>query len=234
MSNIVPITEFKQMAGALAPLFNKKPEDLFALMLIADAEGKHPAAAALEYDIIQGRPSLNSRAALSRFQASGGSTRWLERTAQRVTLHLTHPKGGELKVTWDMQRAQYAGLATKDLWKKYPTEMLSARCISEGVRALYPACLFGLYTTEEVQDFDAPKGQKQEQQKAEPQNADFEIVSESKGVTREEIVALFNEKAKDDESRAVVLAEIEQGIGKPMAQSSVEDYQKIKDILNTF
>jgi len=32
--------------------------------------------------------------------------------------------------------------------------MLSARCVSEGVRAVYPAVVCGLYTPEEVQDFD--------------------------------------------------------------------------------
>jgi hypothetical protein len=31
--------------------------------------------------------------------------------------------------------------------------MLAARCVSEGVRALYPACICGMYTPEEVSDF---------------------------------------------------------------------------------
>jgi hypothetical protein len=32
--------------------------------------------------------------------------------------------------------------------------MLSARCVAELVRAIYPACLNGVYLAEEVQDFD--------------------------------------------------------------------------------
>lgn len=35
--------------------------------------------------------------------------------------------------------------------------MLSSRVVAEGVRAIFPACLSGMYTTEEVQDFDAPR-----------------------------------------------------------------------------
>jgi hypothetical protein len=31
--------------------------------------------------------------------------------------------------------------------------MLRARCISEGIRAVYPGCVVGVYTPEEVQDF---------------------------------------------------------------------------------
>jgi len=60
--------------------------------------------------------------------------------------------GGELTVTWDMKRATQAGLTGKDNWKKYPAQMLSARVVAEGVRAVFPACLSGMYTSEEVQD----------------------------------------------------------------------------------
>jgi hypothetical protein len=34
--------------------------------------------------------------------------------------------------------------------------MLRARCISEGIRAVYPGCVVGVYTPEEVQDFQQP------------------------------------------------------------------------------
>jgi hypothetical protein len=32
--------------------------------------------------------------------------------------------------------------------------MLRSRCISEGIRAVYPGCVVGTYSVEEVQDFD--------------------------------------------------------------------------------
>lgn len=45
----------------------------------------------------------------------------------------------------------------KDNYKKFPRQMLRARVISEGVRAVYPGVLQGMYTPEEVQEFEAPK-----------------------------------------------------------------------------
>ena len=111
----------------------------------------------MQYHIIDGKPSLKSEAMLARFQASGGSIRWKERTPQRCTLWLEHPKAGEIEVTWDIERAKAAGLAGRNTWKAYPAQMMSARCISEGIRALYPACVGGFYTPEEVRDFDAPQ-----------------------------------------------------------------------------
>jgi hypothetical protein len=146
--------ELQDMAKAMAKLFNKSPEDLFALMLIAQAENKHPAIAAQEYDIINGRPALKSQATLSRFQASQGRIQWLKRDDTVASAIFQHPAGGELTVTWTIERATKAGLNTKDTWKKYPAQMLSSRVVAEGVRAIYPACLSGFYTSEEVADID--------------------------------------------------------------------------------
>ena len=159
------VPDMKAMASAMAGtgMFGfKKPDEAFALMLIAQAEGKHPATVAQEYDIIQTRPALKSMAALARFQHAGGSIQWHSRTDTEASATLSHPQGGDLRVSWTVERANKAGLTGKDNWKKFPAQMLSARVVSEGVRACFPACLNGMYVAEEVQDFEprraAPAG----------------------------------------------------------------------------
>lgn len=157
--NSYSLAEISEMARVFTAggLFGyKKPEEAMTLMLMAQSDGIHPAKAAQEYHIISGKPALKSQAMQSRFQAAGGCTKWIERTDKKCTLHLSHPQGGELDVTWTIEMAQNAGLTRNPTWKSYPTAMLSARCISDGVRALYPACLNGMYAVEEVQDFDLP------------------------------------------------------------------------------
>lgn len=156
---MVPLEQIGMMAKAVSDsgLFGIKSEAAaFSLMCIAQADGIPPIKAAVQYHIIDGKPSLKSEAMLARFQASGGKIRWKERTPQRCTLWLEHPQAGEIEVTWDIERAKAAGLAGRNTWKAYPAQMMSARCISEGIRALYPACVGGFYTPEEVRDFDAP------------------------------------------------------------------------------
>ena len=156
---MIPLEQIGMMAKAVSDsgLFGIKSEAAaFSLMCIAQADGIPPIKAAVQYHIIDGKPSLKSEAMLARFQASGGSIRWKERTPQRCTLWLEHPQAGEIEVTWDIERAKAAGLAGRNTWKAYPAQMMSARCISEGIRALYPACVGGFYTPEEVRDFDAP------------------------------------------------------------------------------
>lgn len=153
---IFGLTDLQSMASTMAVsgMFGKNKEQLLALMLIAQAEGIHPAIAAMEYDIIQNRPALKGQAALARFQQSGGRIDWIVRTDAEAKAKFSHPQGGVLEVSWTMERARKMGLDQKDNWKKQPGVMLSWRCVAEGVRAVYPACLNRMYLAEEVQDFE--------------------------------------------------------------------------------
>lgn len=130
----------------------KSPEMAMTLMFQAQAEGIHPAKAMQEYHVINGKPSLSSQAMLARFQLAGGVAKWVKRTATEATLHVEHKQGGELDVSWSIDRAKKAGLLGNPTWSKYPEAMLSARCISEAIRAVFPACLGGMYSIEEEQD----------------------------------------------------------------------------------
>lgn len=169
----VPLEQVGMMAKAVADsgLFGIRNEaQAFTLMCVAQADGIPPIKAVQQYHIIDSKPALKSEAMLARFQAAGGKIRWTERTDSRVSLWLSHPQAGELEVTWDAERAKAAGLAGKNQWKAYPTQMMSARCISEGIRALYPACLGGCYTPEEVRDMakDEPQPEPQPQPRPKP------------------------------------------------------------------
>jgi len=160
MNDLVPMQDMQTMAIAIAKsgLFGAKtPEQALALMLIAQAEGMHPAAAARDYHIIDGKPALKADAMLARYLASGGKVEWHEHTDTAVSATFTHPMGGSLKIGWDMDRAKKAGLGGKQMWSKYPRQMLRARVISEGIRATNPGVAVGMYTPEEVQDFAPEK-----------------------------------------------------------------------------
>lgn len=144
------------MAKAIAEskLFGiQTPAQALALGLLCQAEGRHPAEAARDYHIINGKPSLKSEAMLARFQQAGGKVDWHEYTHESVSGTFSHPQGGSLKVSWTMQDATRAGLTGNPTWKKFPRQMLKARCISEAVRGIFPGVLSGLYAPEEVSEF---------------------------------------------------------------------------------
>jgi hypothetical protein len=157
---LVPVADIEKMAVAIAKskMFGMKTADeAFALMLIAQAEGMHPAIAARDYHVIQGRPTLKADAMLARFQNAGGKVQWDVYTDAEVTGTFSHPSGGSLKLTWTFAQAKTIGLTGKDNWKNYPRAMLRARCISEGIRTVYPGCVVGTYTAEELEEIPKAK-----------------------------------------------------------------------------
>lgn len=163
MSNLVTFNEIEQMATSIvaSKLFGINNKDqAISLMLLCQAEGLHPVIAARDYHLIQGRPALKADAMLARFQQAGGSVQWKEYTDEKVTGLFTHPQGGSLELSWTLAQAKSIGIANKDNWKNYPRAMLRARVISEGIRSVFPGCVVGVYTPEEVQDFNPPTEQK--------------------------------------------------------------------------
>ena len=160
MNNLVPIGDIQTMAevAAKSKMFGfKSTEEAMAIMLLCQAENLHPAIAMRDFHVIQGRPALKADAMLARFQQAGGSVNWKVYEDEQVTGIFSHPQGGSLEVTWTLAKAKLIGIANKDNWKNYSRAMLRARCVSEGIRSVYPGCVVGVYTPEEVQDFTPPR-----------------------------------------------------------------------------
>lgn len=148
----------ERLAASIAAsgLFGLKTKDqAIALMMIAHAEGRHPALAARDYDIIGGRPAKKSEAMLRDFLEGGGKVQWHALDDSTADATFTHPAGGSVRINWNMERAQKAGLATKENYKKFARQMLRSRTVSEGVRTVYPLATSGMYVPEEAADIAA-------------------------------------------------------------------------------
>jgi hypothetical protein len=131
----------------------KTKEQALVLMMVSHAEGRHPVLAARDYDVIQGRPAKKSEAMLRDFLQAGGRVEWHALSDDIADATFTHPQGGSARISWNMDRANKAGMAGKDNWKKFPRQMLRSRTVSEGVRTVFPLATSGLYVPEEVADF---------------------------------------------------------------------------------
>lgn len=163
MNEMIPVQDVMTMANAVARsgLFGvKSPEQALSLMLIAQAEGRHPALAARDYDIINGRPAKKAEAMLRDFLAGGGKVEWHTLDDTMADATFSHPQGGSARISWDMARAKKAEIGGKGMWLKYPRQMLRSRTVSEGVRTVWPSATSGMYVPEEVVDF-APERARQ-------------------------------------------------------------------------
>ena len=101
MNALVPYNDIERMGSAIAKsglLGIKTPEQAIALMLIAQAEGMHPAIAARDYHVISNRPTLKADAMLARFLQAGGKVSWVTLTNDEVSATFSHPAGGTVKI----------------------------------------------------------------------------------------------------------------------------------------
>lgn len=227
----IPMSDMQHMAQAMAVsgFFGfKTPEQALSIMLIAQASGQHPASAALDYDVIQGRPAKKPQAMLRDFLAAGGKVEWHESTDIAADATFSHQRGGSIRVRWDMPRAQKMGLSGKDNYKKQPGVMFRWRCVSEGVRIVYPGATAGMWTPDEVGEFDtldtvdyrpvvtAPTDTPPAVTKQKPQYSDesiernrqqwFDLIESGKK-TAEQIIAAIETKATlTDEQKDAIMA----------------------------
>lgn len=228
MSNLIPINEVQLMAHTIAKsgLFGVKDElQAMALMLVAQSEGLHPAVAARDYNIIQNRPAKKSEAMLRDFINSGGKVEWHELSDDLADATFSHPAGGKVRISWDMNRARRAGLTNKDNWKKWPRNMLRARCLSEGVRTVCPSATSGMYSPEEVTDIvditptpEAKPESKYANNKAAPKSED-ETVIEGEVLPKEEAPA---QEKPQGEVKAITEA-MARSIRSALSKSGVEE-----------
>ena len=145
-------SDLERLAEAIAKsgLFGIKTRDqAVALMMIASAEGRHPALAARDYDIVNGRPTKKAEAMMRDFIQAGGKVEWHALTDEMADATFTHPQTGSVRIDWDMKRAITA-FGKKDMYAKFPRQMLRSRVVSEGIRTLWPLATSGMYVEEEI------------------------------------------------------------------------------------
>jgi hypothetical protein len=132
------------------------PESTFVAILAGHDMGLTPLTALRGIHVIEGKPTISADLMASIILASGKAKFFrcvlAESNAQKATYE-THREGDPEPVrhVFTMDDAKAAELAGKGMWKKYPRNMLRARCISELARMVYPDLLAGVYTAEELE-----------------------------------------------------------------------------------
>jgi hypothetical protein len=105
-----------------------------------------------------------------------------------------------VRITWDMARAQRAGLKGKDMYARFPRQMLRSRCVSEGVRTVWPGATSGMYVPEEITTIehepDAPSPREQINAEV-PVAPPAESTPKAKGITARVWLDAFEQECAD-------------------------------------
>ena len=149
-----------ELAKQIAPtefvpvgLRNNVAATLAAILTGAEV-GLPPMASLSQIFMINGRPGMYGTGMRALILSRGHHIRFGDYTNTRVQI-IGRRRGedNETSVIWTMDDAVRAGLAAKDLWKKYPRSMLTGRATGELSRAIFADVIAGIpYTVEELQD----------------------------------------------------------------------------------
>jgi hypothetical protein len=115
------------------------------------------------YHIIKEKPSMRADAMLAEFRKRGGKYKIVENSVTRAVADFEF-EGNKFQGVYTMDDAKRSGdcfekdgKTLKHNWQHRAENMLWARMISRTVRILCPEIVAGIYTPEEVQDFDSVK-----------------------------------------------------------------------------
>jgi hypothetical protein len=144
--------------GIVAPIY-RHPGACLSLLLKAQALDV-PVDTAREnvhWNTATGKGAVSAQLMAALLRRHRYAFQVVEETDQRVAMVFHQVVNGRRRrlgtVEWTMLEAVAAGLAWRDLWRHYPTDMLWARCLMRGARRYASDVGTGLaYTPEEVDD----------------------------------------------------------------------------------
>lgn len=142
----------------------RNPAEGFILGITCQQENMTLMQFKERYHIIQGQIAMKSEAMLANLLELGGEYEIVERSPERAAIKITFKKATMLsELKWeDAQKEDYVKAKNgqlKDNWStpRRRMQMMWARVVSDGVRAVCPLATRGHYTPEEAIDFDEPK-----------------------------------------------------------------------------
>lgn len=122
--------------------------------IIVGAElGIGPAASVRGIYFVKGRLSLSAdlMVALARDEGWDFKVEHSNPPGSSCTVTAIRDGSQPYAFTWTMDMAKGAGLSGGDNYKKYPWDMLYARCVSHVARKVAPGRLMGIYTPDELE-----------------------------------------------------------------------------------
>lgn len=248
-----PLAAVKQFGKAIAVsgLFNLENEsqgEVFALECLA--RRIPPLMLAQQFDVIYKKLAMKAMAMLDGFHRIGGKHKILCRTPDEAAVELSID--GEkyvFRFTWQEAQSEpfvYEGKEKEivkllaagkkpELKPKYATsrarmQMLWSRVISDGIHAVRPGVALGIYTPEEVEDFDeipSTNGHAKPKEDSDVIDASFEVTptpTTSETKVEQSAPAVEVEEAPFDEAKPTVQVEPVNG------QCSADQQGRIKEL----
>lgn len=146
-----------------------KPASVAACVLYGAEIGVGPMRSLAGIHVVEGRAAMSAELMRALVLAAGHDIRVVELTATRCVLLGTRrgsTDGTQVQYTTD--DAKRAGVLGKQVWQRYPREMLLARCTTLLCRSTFPDVIGGMASVEEMDDAPVQQAEATVVEPAEP------------------------------------------------------------------
>lgn len=150
------IDEAKELATLLTLKGNAR-ETLIAHATFGHHFNNNMAVTIANSFVLQGKPSLGADAMSGIVRASGKCrfmqvSDWSDTTCTMIFARTDEPDEITHSFTFSFEMAARQGLTNNRNWKQMPRQMLRARCLTMGLRAVFPDAVSGIYSPDELAD----------------------------------------------------------------------------------
>ena len=158
MNELIPLEQLERIADKLAnsnvipAAYKRKPFDLFAVAMKGRELGIGVWEALSSIHAINGVMTASARLMLGLVykKLPNARLKFIESPDRCEVLARRSPDDEWQKFCFTLDDAKKMGLLDKANWKKMPKAMLRARATSVACGAMFPDCVIGMYTPEEI------------------------------------------------------------------------------------
>lgn len=139
--------------SGMLPTSIKSPEAVIAIAIKGVEIGMPMMQSFSHINVISGKPCMSAEGMnfLIRKNCPAAKIDIVKRDAESCIINASRPGSIVTKFEFTMDDAKRAELLANPSWKKYPKNMLFARCFSDMARTVFPDCIGGIsYTPEEL------------------------------------------------------------------------------------
>lgn len=147
-------------SSLVPPHFQNKPENVLAMIFMANDLGISATQALREIYVVEGKPSSSALLKVALVQQSSACETWdmIESTSTQATFETKRRGRKAVRLTYTLDDAREAKLLPAkpgSNWDKRPKLMLRRRCASELADEVYPDVVKGLRTEDEIEEIQA-------------------------------------------------------------------------------
>lgn len=146
-----------KLLAELLTLRGNARETLIAHATFGHHFGGNMAVTIANSFVLQGKPSLGADAMSGIVRASGKCRfmqvkEWSDTICTMIFARTDEPDEITHSFTFTFEMATKQGLTNNRNWRTMPRQMLRARVLTMGLRAVFPDCVSGIYSPDEIAD----------------------------------------------------------------------------------